>query len=343
LYREAYYPKVGLWAIREKSEFWQLRRPEPIEIYTAGFEVGTPAIDPNGRRVFFAGENESREPVRYDRALRQFVPLPLVAGVETTGVGWSVDGRWEYYVTFPDDALWRAKPDGSERLQLTFPPLQAFGAAWSPDDTRLAFHGLEPGKRGKISLIGADGGKLEVLFENESTGEDAPNWSPDGNTLMFARAQLDKDGNTIATSICTLDMKTRQVSKLPGSEDMGPPSWSPDGRYVAAQSGDFRKLEVFDFHSQKWAELASGSFIHNPRWSHDSKFIYYQDTLATEEQPIYRVSVAGGKAEEVASRKQFLRADVSQYRLSTLDPNDDPVAFVLRKNADVYALDLNLK
>jgi len=191
-------------------------------------------------------------------------------------------------------------------------------------------------------LVGSDGGRLEVLFENESTGEDVPNWSPDGNTLMFARSFLDKDGNTIATSICTLDMKTRQVSKLPGSDDMGPPVWSPNGRYVAAQSGDFRKLMLFDFQSQKWRELAGGGFVHNPRWTRDSKFVYYQDTLSGEEQPIYRVDVAGGKAEEVASRKQLLRADVSQYRLATLNPNDDPVAFIIRRNADVYALDLDL-
>ena len=342
LFREAFYPKVGLWAMREKAGLLQFRRPEPVEIYAAGFEMGSPAIDPSGRRVFFVGKNESLELVRFDRALRQFVPLPLVPGTQTTGVSWSADGQWVGYLTFPDRALWRAKPDGSERLQLTIPPMQVYDAAWSPDDKRLAFHELEPGKPGKIALVGADGGTPEILFESEATGEDVPNWSPDGNTLMFARARLDKGGNTIATSICTLDRKTKQVSKLPESDDMGPPSWSPDGRYVAAQSGDFRKLMLFDFLSQKWRELASAGFIHNPRWSRDSKFVYYQDTLAGEEQPIYRVSVAGGKAQEVASRKQLLRADVSQYRLSTLDPNDEPVAFVVRRNADVYALDLDL-
>jgi Tol biopolymer transport system component len=342
LFREAFYPKVGLWANRGKVGLLQFRRPEPVEIYAAGFDIGSPAIDPNGRRVFFVGKNESRELVRYDRGLRQFVPLPLVAGTQTVGVSWAADGQWFDYLTFPDQALWRAKRDDSERLQLTFSPMQVYDAAWSPDDQRLAFHELEPGKPGKIGVVRADGGTPEILFENESTGEDVPNWSPDGNTLMFARTSLDKDGNTAATSICTLDMKTRQVSKLPGSDDMGPPSWSHDGRYVAAQSGDFRKLVVFDFPSQQWRELASGGFINNPLWSHDSKFVYFQDTLAGEEQPIYRVSVAGGKAEEVASRKQLLRADVGSYRLAALDPNDEPVAVIVRRNADVYALDLSL-
>jgi len=342
LFREAFYPKVGLWAIRGKAGLLHFRLPDPVEIYAAAFDIGSPAIDPNGRRVYLVGKNESHELVRYDRAWRQFVPLPLVPGTQTAGLSWSADGQWVDYLTFPEQALLRAKPDGSERLQLTFSPIQVYDAAWSPDDKRLAFHELEPGKSGKIGLVGADGGTPEILFENEPTGENVPNWSPDGNALMFERTQLDKNGNTIATSICTLDMKTKQVSQLPGSDDMGPPSWSPDGRYVAAQSGDFHKLMLFDFHSQKWRELASGGFINNPNWSHDGKFIYYQDTLAGEEQPIYRVPVAGGKVEEVASRKQLLRADVSSYRLATLDPNDDLVAVVLRRNADVYALDLDL-
>lgn len=342
IFREAFFPKVDLWAIRETREFLQFREPEPVEIYSAGFEIGSPVMDPTGRRLYLVGRNESHELVRYDRAQRQFVPLSFVAGTQTAGVDWSADGQWLDYVTFPDATLWRAKADGSERLQLTFSPTQVFGANWSPDGRRLALHELEPGKPGKIGVVGSDGGKLEVLFQNEPTGEDVANWSPDGNTLMFARTFLDHDGNTIASSICTVDLRTKQVSKLPGSDDMGPPSWSPDGRYAAAQSGDFRKLMLFDFPSQHWRELASGGFIHNPRWSHDSKFVYYQDTHEGEEQPIYRIAIAGGKPEKVASRKQLMSADVSSYRFDTLDPNDNPVALVVRRNSDVYALDLSL-
>ena len=38
----------------------------------------------------------------------------------------SHDGKWIAYVTYPDRMLWRSRTDGSERLQLTTPPMRAF-------------------------------------------------------------------------------------------------------------------------------------------------------------------------------------------------------------------------
>jgi hypothetical protein len=71
--------------------------------------------------------------------------------------------------------------------------------------------------------------------------------------------------------------------------------------------------------------------------------MFFQDSVSGEDQPIYRVSVPAGKVEEVASRKQLLRGDVSRYRFLGLDPENDPLAVVIHRNSDVYALDLGPK
>ena len=66
-----------------------------------------------------------------------------------------------------------------------------------------------------------------------------------------------------------LDLKTRQVSTLPGSEGLFSPHWSPDGRYVLAKSLDSPKLMLFDFSTHKWAELVSSPADLSelvPRW-----------------------------------------------------------------------------
>jgi len=340
-FREAYSRNVGLWAMPEKTGFFDWRKPEPVEIYAAGFDIlAAPAANPSGKRLFVVGQNQGHELVRYDSRLRQF--LPALQGIDAGGVRWSRDGKWLAYATFTDGCLWKAKPDGSARMQLTFPPMQAFSSNWSPDGKRLAFHALPPGKPGKICLIPPESGTPEILLADESTGEDVPNWSPDGGALMFARTWLDKNGHATAYAICTLDLKTHQITKLPGSEDKGPPSWSPDGRYVAAQSDDFSKLMLFDFRTEKWTEIARAGRVNAPQWSGDSRSIIYQDTAAGEDQPIYRVSVPGGKIEEIASRKQLLRGDVSRYSLVALDHEGEPVAVVIRNNADIYALDVDL-
>jgi len=33
------------------------------------------------------------------------------------------DGQWVAYASYPEGSLWRSKVDGTERLQLTFPPM----------------------------------------------------------------------------------------------------------------------------------------------------------------------------------------------------------------------------
>jgi hypothetical protein len=58
------------------------------------------------------------------------------------------------------------------------------------------------------------------------------------------------------------------------------PRWSPNGRYIAAQTADSTKLVLYDTETQKWhnpAELNAGYFS----WSHDGKYIYLT-TVATE-------------------------------------------------------------
>ena len=341
LFREASGSDFSLWAAPERSGFFAWGWPQPVKLYSAGFDFSSLAVSPDGKRVFLASRNESRELVRYAADLRQWVPV--LAGLPASGIRWSPDGNWIAYTTFPDMCLWRARSDGSERLQLTFAPMQVFGAVWSPDGSKLAFHELSPGQPGKIAWMPANGGKAEVILAGEHTAEDAPNWLPDGNSLMFLRSWLDKDDRTTATAISTFDLRSGEARKVPGTDNSGPPELSPDGRYIAAQSEDFHALLVMDRQSGKWKQLARAEFVHLPKWSRDGRYIYYQDPRDGEDQPMYRVAALGGKAEEVASRKQFLRSDVGRYSFAALTPDDQPVAVVIRPNADVYALELERK
>jgi dipeptidyl aminopeptidase/acylaminoacyl peptidase len=80
----------------------------------------------------------------------------------------------------------------------------------------------------------------------------------------------------------TIDLKFNRVSTLPGSRGLFSPRWSPDGRYIAAITTDAAwKLMLFDFVTQKWTE-AFGSEIGYLLWSHDGKYIYFQDMRNAE-------------------------------------------------------------
>ena len=338
VFHEGLGPNSTLWAIPERRPL-PLVPAAPVKLYAAAFDIRDSVISPDGTRLFLLGRNETHELVHFDRRLRQWVPLSIDPGAGDAQ--WSPDAQWIAWVSLPDRALWAGRADGSARIPLTASPIQAFGHVWSPDGRRLAYHFLAPGQPGKIAIVPAAGGKPEVLFSDALTAEDDPSWSSDPSHLFFQRSWLDKNGITTASAIFEIDLQSGQVTQLTGTEDLGPPSVSPNGRYMAAQSGDFHALMLFDFHSGKWTQVARGGFIHNPQWTRDSRSIVFQDAAGGEEQPVYHLSLPDLAIAEIAGRRQFLRADVGRFSLSGLTPSGDPVATVIRSNADIYALDLD--
>ena len=339
--REGSTHKVMLLTAR--SGGWPSRSQALNETYAPAMDIDNytvPAITPDGHRIFFVGRSQAQELLRFDAERNEFVPY--LPGISPSFLAWSPDRQSIAYSTPPDMLLWRSKPDGSQRLQLISAPMQAYGPVWSPDGRRIAFHTLLPGKPGKICIVPADGGKPEMLLPDEPTGEDGQNWSPDGSLMLFGRAWLDASGRTTGESIWTLDMREHKLQKVTGSDGMGSAVWSPDGKQIAALSEDGHKLMLFDVRAQKWTQAASGASLQSPHWSHDGLAVYFQDSRVSEDQPVYRLTLATRKVQEVASRKQILRGDVGRYQIIGLTPQDEPIARVIHNNADVYGLDIVL-
>ena len=92
-----------------------------------------PVPSRDGKKLFVIGQQTRGELVRYDARSREFVPY--LAGISASWVVFSRDGQWVTYVTFPDGVLWRSRVDGNDRLQLSYPPLEANQPRWSPDKT----------------------------------------------------------------------------------------------------------------------------------------------------------------------------------------------------------------
>ncbi|MGH9544925.1 MAG: TolB family protein [Terriglobales bacterium] len=103
-----------------------------------------------------AGRLGRGELVRYDVRSHQFVPF--LSGISVGELDFSRDGKWVTYVSYPDYALWRSRVDGSDSLQLTFPPTSADLPRWSPDGTQIAFVDSELGRPLKIFLVSNQGG-----------------------------------------------------------------------------------------------------------------------------------------------------------------------------------------
>jgi eukaryotic-like serine/threonine-protein kinase len=164
------------------------------------------------------------------------------------------------------------------------------------------------------------------------------NWFPDGRKMIFGRVPF-VPGSSKEISIQVLDLNSRQVSTLPGSENVYAPRLSPDGQRLAALSSDSKKLLMFDFQTQKWTNWVSepDESIALPTWSRDGQYVYYD---ARGKSPGYRrVRVGQTRSELLVDLKDFHTYGVGW---SGVTPGGSPL-FVRDVSSDeIYALDLEL-
>jgi len=174
----------NIWAIREGTSFLRKLSHEPVQLTSAPTSTYFPLPSTDGKKVFVATAQLRGELVRYDSASDQFIPY--LSGISAMGLNFSRDRKWVTYVVYPEGTLWRSKLDGSERLQLTFPPLSCHVPRWSPDGTRIAFQAQQPGKPWSVYVIPAEGGTPQQPISGDRDTVDAT-WSADGESLLFGR------------------------------------------------------------------------------------------------------------------------------------------------------------
>jgi len=180
------------------------------------------------------------------------------------------DNTWELYSIDPAESDPSATnisqtPDRDENSEFD----------WSADGTRIAFgsHNLASDNplQGEASVARADGASQPVAIGSSPANEGAPHFSPDGNTVVFARessilmAPADGTGTPTPISAAGVD-------------------WSPDGRYLAGfRFGAYPYgLLISNVDGSGWHELEKpidgGTRID---WSCDSTRITY----VADEQP----------------------------------------------------------
>ena len=318
-----------IWAIREHADLFHKANHEPVQLSSGSVEVGRLVPSRDGKKLLvLEGLGQSGKVWRYDATTRKLLLLPDRIG--TMHFDLSRDGRHLVYAS--GGALWTSKPDGSEQLQLTFPPLNAWGPRWSPDGKQIAFVGTAPDDpHADIYFVPAEGGNpTPLLFPYRTLS--FPDWSPDGKRLVFS--QITPEG----VGIREVELATRQVSVVPGSQGLSDLSWSPDGRYLAATGPRIPLLKLFDFTTRRWQELAIPDGGGTPRWSSDSKYVYYAHSKI-DTTIIYRVRLSDLKVEPVLSSGELKLAPSDEWGF-TLWPDNSLLVTATRRHApEILALD----
>jgi eukaryotic-like serine/threonine-protein kinase len=337
-------------AFRANSEIWALpdrvgllhKMPlNPLPVTNGPLNYDSPVPSRDGRRLFVVGEQPRAELLRYDARSRQFTPF--LSGISAGQLDFTRDAQFVVYVTYPEGTLWSSRIDGTERRQLTYSPLFAAMPRWSPNGKQVAFAAASIGNSTlKIFVIPADGGTPQAVLPEDSRNEEDPNWGPDGNSLLFSQGPLVGSTNPSDFVIERFDLKSKQLSAVPGTVGLYGSRWSPDGRYITGLNLDQDKLMLMQVDTGQWSKLASGQDLEYPNWSRDSQYVHFESSVNGARQ-LFRVNVATRRTEPVLSLKGFPRPAVGfGVQWSGLAPDSSPLVMRDVGNREIYALTLEL-
>jgi Tol biopolymer transport system component len=318
-----------IWTVPQRSSIFR-SDPKPVPLTSSPLSLSSPLPGKDGKKLFLIGQTYRGELTRYDASAGKLVPF--LGGISAEFVDFSKDRQWVTYVSYREGALWRSKVDGSDRLQLTYPPMYPVLPRWSPDGKKIIFFEFARSgdKPARIYQVSSDGGSPEELLPDDHTQQLDPNWSPDGTKIIFAG-----ESNDPSSSVRILDLADHKLSTLPASAGLYSPRWSPDGRYISAFSADSKTLLLFDFQNQKWTELATGS-LSWLNWSHNSQYVYVLDFRGKD--AVVKIRISDRKTEQVVDLKNFVT--VGRYGgCLSLTPDDSPLLLHDTGSQDVYSLD----
>jgi Tol biopolymer transport system component/DNA-binding winged helix-turn-helix (wHTH) protein len=330
--------RQSIWALPERRSILYTADRVSLRLTSGPISFGAPVPSLDGKRLFVVGNQPRVELFRFNQQTHEFDPY--LKGISGGSVDFSRDGKWITYVSYPDMSLWRSRPDGSEKMQLTFPPVRAYGARWSPDGSRIAFGDVQFHRPWKISVIpSSGGGSPELPVEASSdAAETDPTWTPDGKSIIFARSESAGEGKGM---IYRLDLSSGKIFPIPGSQGFRSPRLSPDGRYICAFTDDGTKLMLFDASTNHWSSLATGELGMN-EWSHDGKYVYVKENRSGASE-LVRVRIKDHVLEPIASLKDFPQLVDAFAAWFGLTPDDSPLLMRDRSIQEIYALDLRFR
>jgi DNA-binding winged helix-turn-helix (wHTH) protein/Tol biopolymer transport system component len=318
--------RLDIWAVAVRTGFsGRFTHTARLTNGPLSYQDALPSLD--GKHIYAIGTQPRGEIVRYDRKTKQFVPF--LGGISAVDLSFSRDGEWVAYTSYVDHTLWRSRADGTDRVQLTHPPMQVSYPIIGPNGKQIVF--MTP--RNETYVIDMAGTSLRKIADKSSGGA----LSPDGNSIAFTAAVegIHEDDKQI-WQLKTLDLRAGAPTDVPGSRGMLGVVWITQDMLVAA-TGDFTKLRSFSFKAGEWTDLVSGAIV-NWMPSPDGKYLYY--TTGGAEPKAMRVRFADRKIEEIMNLKG-LRRVVDPVDLGTqisVAPDGSPVFTRDLGTQEIYSL-----
>jgi eukaryotic-like serine/threonine-protein kinase len=247
---------------------------EKIE-YSSDKSRGMLSISQNGLLVYQVGGDYRRLPVWYDRTGKR---LSTVSDRAVSSWGqMSLDGT-KIALDSPDPQaktsdIWILDLTRGLSTRFTFDKSDDLLPIWSPDGSRIVF---ASDREGHMSLFikNSSGTETEAPFFKTDEIITPDNWSADGRFIMFQSIGL-KTNWDLWIIPAEGERKPSVFLKTEFNEENA--RFSPDGRWVAYQSDESGKNEVyvrpFPTGSGKWQVSTNGGQF--PMWRRDGRELFY--------------------------------------------------------------------
>jgi serine/threonine protein kinase len=251
--------------------------PLPV---SEGVQRGPVSFSNSGAIVYRAGgANVRAQAVWFDRSGKKMgmeAPTPLMNMVI------SPDGRrvaMNDTVNQNQDVYIHEIGSSGPSTRLTFHPGNDLSPVWSPDGRQIAFASGQGAKEGldlyRKAATGA--GNDEQLLEIENVNLTPMDWSPDGRFLLF-RQNDPKTGFDLWALPSDGDRKPFPVIRGEADEQEG--QFSPDGKWIAYQSNESGRFEIYvqpfgalGKVNGKWQISTDGGA--QVRWRPDGKELFF--------------------------------------------------------------------
>jgi len=184
----------------------------------------------------------------------------------------------------------------------------------------------------QIWVMNPDGSNQHAIT-NSRDGACQPDWSPDGQKIVFispCRARQDEyRGSSLFIMNADGSNIGPPINPMPGGDF--DPVWSPDGKHIAFTSlrENIAHIYLYNIETRQIERLSRPSnYDRRPAWSPDGKMLAFESTRLGQMQ-IWTMELSGDRAQEFST----LAKGVST--MATWSPDGSSITFIQGKDSQL--------